>query len=51
MEWLGKKMYPKARPHERRSRMQVVYLMVGIVVFAVAGVGAALWLLNQAHYR
>lgn len=51
MEWLGKKMYPKARAYERRSRMLVFYFVAGIVVFAAAGVGAALWLLNQPHHR
>ena len=51
MEWLGRKLYPKARPYERRSRMQVLYLMVTLVVLAAGLVAAALWLLNAPTRR
>lgn len=51
MEWLGRKLYPKARPYERRSRMQVLYLMVALVVVATVLVAAALWFLNAPISR
>ena len=51
MEWLGRKLYPKARPYERRSRMQVIYLMVCLVAVAALLVAVALWLLNSPTRR
>ncbi len=47
MEWLGRKLYPKARPYEQRSRMEVLYLMVGIVVLGIIAVAAVMWFLNK----
>jgi hypothetical protein len=46
MEWLGRKLYPTARPYERRSRMQVLYLVVCVVLLVTVAVGAGLWALN-----
>jgi len=40
-------LYPKARPYERRSRMQMFYLMVSIVVLATLALAAVLWFLNE----
>jgi len=45
MDWLARKLYPKARAYERRSRMQVVYLVMILVLIAVAMVAGVLWLL------
>jgi flagellar basal body-associated protein FliL len=44
-------MYPRARPYERRSRMQMFYLMVSIVVVATAALAAMLWFLNKSMPR
>jgi flagellar basal body-associated protein FliL len=51
MEWLGRKIYPKARPYERRSRMQMLYLMVVVVLFVGAAVAAGLWMINTPMPR
>jgi hypothetical protein len=51
MEWLGKKMYPKARAYERRSRMQVVYLMAILILLVAGAVAGGLWFLNTPVRR
>jgi hypothetical protein len=40
-----------ARPYERRSRMQMFYLVAGLVIGAAAVVGTGLWLLNRLPHR
>ena len=47
VDWLARKLYPRARPYERRSRMQMFYLMVAIVVLAAVALAAMLWFLNE----
>ncbi len=47
MDWLARKLFPRARPFERRSRMQMLYLAAVMVVIASGGLAAILWLLNQ----
>jgi hypothetical protein len=47
VDWLARKLYPKARPYERRSRMEMFYLMVSLVVLAAVVLAAALWLMNK----
>ena len=51
MEWLGRRLYPKARPYERRSRMQMLYLLAVVVLAAGAAVAAGLWFLNQPMHK
>jgi hypothetical protein len=51
MEWLGRKLFPNARAYERRSRMQVVYLVAILVAAAAALVAGALWFLNTPLHR
>lgn len=47
MEWLGRRLYPKARPHERRSRMQMMYLLVFVILLITVAVAGLLWFLNR----
>jgi hypothetical protein len=42
MDWLARKLYPKARSYERRSKMQVVYLTAFMILISMALVGSAL---------
>ena len=40
-------MYPRARAYERRSRMQVVYILAILVLLVAAAVVGVLVLLNN----
>ena len=47
MEWLGRILYPKARPYERRSRMKLIYLLAVLAILASIVLVVALWFMNK----
>jgi len=51
MDWLGKLLFPRAQPHERRRKLRVLTaaVIVGLLIAAALGLGFY-WFNARGHH-